>query len=336
MDLKNEIQKKIDTKTKPLGALGRLESIALQICQLQGTLNPTLQNPHIVVFAADHGIAEEGVSAYPQAVTYQMVYNFLRGGAAINVFAKQHQIQLEIVDAGVKHDFDADLPLWHQKVDFGTKNFLRSPAMSEEQLQKCMDYGKHIARVISERQSNVIGFGEMGIGNTSSASVLMSLLLDLPIEDCVGAGTGLNKTMIKKKSNILMEAIFKHQLNTTSPLTILQYFGGFEIAQIVGAMLEAQNNKMLILIDGFIASAAFLVAYLLNPAIEKNAIFCHKSAEKGHQFLLKEIGKKPILELDMRLGEGTGCAVAYPIIVSAVEFMNKMASFEDAQVSKEN
>ncbi len=337
MDISSQIQKKIDNKTKPLGALGRLESIAMQICLLQETLNPALQNPHIVIFAADHGIAEEGVSAYPQEVTYQMVYNFLQGGAAINVFAQQHQIQLEIVDAGVKHTFETNLPLWHQKVDFGTKNFLRSPAMSEEQLQKCMDNGTHITKVISERQCNVVGFGEMGIGNTSSASVLMSLLLDLPIEDCVGAGTGLNEIRISKKINILREAILAHKLGTTtSPLSILQYFGGFEIAQMVGAMLQAQKEKMLILVDGFIASAAFLLAYRLYPEIEKNAIFCHKSAEKGHQFLLKELGKKPLLELDMRLGEGTGCAVAYPIIASAVEFMNKMASFDDAQVSKEN
>ncbi len=337
MNLQSQIQKKIDNKTKPLGALGSLESIAMQICQLQETLNPVLHNPHIVIFAADHGIAEEGVSAYPQDVTYQMVYNFLRGGAAINVFAQQHQIQLEIVDAGVKHTFEENLPLWHQKVDFGTKNFLKSPAMSAEQLQKCMDYGAHIVAVISKRQCNIIGFGEMGIGNTSSASVLMSLLLDLPIEDCVGAGTGLNEVKIKKKVSILREAILAHKLDTTTPpLSILQYFGGFEIAQMVGAMLQAQKEKMLVLVDGFIASAAFLLAHRLCPEIENNAIFCHKSAEKGHQFLLKELGKKPLLELNMRLGEGTGCAVAYPIIVSAVEFMNKMASFDDAQVSKEN
>lgn len=336
MELLTQIQEKINQKTKPLGALGKLETLAYQICKLQETLSPSLQNPHIVVFAADHGIAEEGVSAYPQEVTYQMVYNFLRGGAAINVFARQHNIQLEIVDAGVKHSFDTNLPLWHQKVDFGTKNFLKSPAMTEEQVQECLNYGKSIVKHIQTRQCNVIGFGEMGIGNTSSASVLMSLLLNIPIEECVGAGTGLDSEKIKHKITILARAIATHNIQTSEPMKVLQYFGGFEIAQMVGAMLEAQSRKMLVLVDGFIASAAFLVAYTIEPKIKENAIFCHKSAEKGHQILLEKLDVEPILDIQMRLGEGTGCAVAYPLILSAVEFMNKMASFDDAQVSKEN
>lgn len=336
MDLLAQIQEKINQKTKPLGALGMLESIASQICLLQETLHPTLQNPHIVVFAADHGIAEEGVSAYPQEVTYQMVYNFLQGGAAINVFARQHQIQLEIVDAGVKHLFANELPIWHHKVGFGTKNFLKSPAMSQSELQKCLDYGGLIVKTIRERGSNVIGFGEMGIGNTSSASVLMSLLLNLAIEECVGAGTGLDEAKMNHKKEVLLRAISAHQLQDRSPLVVLQYFGGFEIAQMVGAMLQAHREKMLILVDGFIASAAFLVAYLVEPKVQANAIFCHQSAEKGHQLLLQKLHVKPILDIQMRLGEGTGCAVAYPIIVSAVEFINKMASFDDARVSQKN
>ncbi|MFN3315326.1 MAG: nicotinate-nucleotide--dimethylbenzimidazole phosphoribosyltransferase, partial [Raineya sp.] len=212
MNLHTQIQEKINQKTKPLGALGKLETLALQICLLQETLRPSLQNPHIVVFAADHGIAEAGVSAYPQEVTYQMVYNFLRGGAAINVFARQHQIQLEIVDAGVKHSFDTNLPLWQQKVDFGTKNFLHSPAMTAEQVQKSLDYGGNIVKHIQQKNCNVIGFGEMGIGNTSSASVLMSLLLNIPIEECVGAGTGLNQEKIKQKIAILSQAIANQKL----------------------------------------------------------------------------------------------------------------------------
>jgi len=336
MDLRTQIQEKINQKTKPIGALGKLETLATQICLLQETLSPSLQNPHIVVFAADHGIAEEGVSAYPQEVTYQMVYNFLRGGAAINVFAKQHQIQLEIVDAGVKHTFPENLPLWQHKIDFGTKNFLKTSAMTQEQLQKSLDYGKKIIQHIRSRNCNIVGFGEMGIGNTSSASVLISLLLNIPIELCVGAGTGLNSQQIEHKTNILRKAIATHKLPDASPLTILQYFGGFEIAQMVGAMLEAQKEKMIILVDGFIASAAFLVAYQIEAKIKENAIFCHKSAEQGHQTLLERLGVEPLLDLQMRLGEGTGCAVAYPIVVSAVEFINKMASFADAKVSSKS
>ena len=336
MDLLAQIQEKINQKTKPIGALGRLETLAEQICKLQETLSPSLKNPHIVVFAADHGIAEEGVSAYPQEVSYQMVYNFLRGGAAINVFARQHNIQLEIVDAGVKHSFDANLPLWQQKVDFGTKNFLKSPAMTEEQVKKSLDYGQNIVKHIQKKECNIIGFGEMGIGNTSSASVLISLLLNIPIEECVGAGTGLDTEKIKHKTAVLAQAIATHNIPTTEVIKVLQYFGGFEIAQMVGAMLEAQSKKMLIMVDGFIASAAFLVAYTIEPQIKDNAIFCHKSAERGHQILLEKLGVEPILDMQMRLGEGTGCAVAYPLILSAVEFMNKMASFDDAQVSKEN
>lgn len=336
MDLLIQIQEKINQKTKPIGALGRLEELAKQICLLQETLSPSLVNPHIIVFAADHGIAEEGVSAYPQEVTYQMVYNFLNGGAAINVFARQNQMQLEIVDAGVKHTFDASLPLWQHKIDFGTKNFLKSPAMSTEQMQQALDYGKTIIKHIRQKACNVVGFGEMGIGNTSSASVLMSLLLDIPIEDCVGAGTGLDSERIRAKVAVLTNAIAAHQFSNRSPLSILSYFGGFEIAQMVGAMLEAQKKKMLILVDGFIASAAFLVAYQIEPKIKENAVFCHKSAEKGHQFLLEKLNVQPLLDMQMRLGEGTGCAVAYPLVVSAVEFMNKMASFGDAQVSQNN
>lgn len=336
MDLLAQIQHKIDQKTKPLGALGRLEELAKQICLLQKTLNPKLQNPHIVVFAADHGIAEEGVSAYPQEVTYQMVYNFLNGGAAINVLARQHQIQLEIVDAGVKHTFDASLPLWQHKIDFSTKNFLKAPAMSKEQMQQALEYGKKIIKHVHSKSCNVVGFGEMGIGNTSSASVLMSLLLGITIEECVGAGTGLNNEQIQHKTNVLRRAIQTHKLPDNLPLTILQYFGGFEIAQMVGAMLEAQKQKMLILVDGFIASAAFLVAHQIEPKIKENAIFCHKSAEKGHQFLLEKLDVQPLLDIQMRLGEGSGCAVAYPIVVSAVEFMNKMASFDDAKVSSKS
>ena len=332
MSIINELQHKIEFKTKPIGALGALEKLALQIGIIQNTLSPTLQNPTIVVFAADHGVAKEGVSAYPQEVTFQMVMNFLQGGAAINVFSKQNDINLKIVDAGVNFDFEEDKKLINFKIDKGTKSFLQDKAMTEIQLHQCFEKGKEIVDQILKEECNIIGFGEMGIGNTSAATMLMSYLCNLPIEKCVGRGTGLNDTQLENKIAILNQAKTFHG-KIENPKEILQSFGGFEIAQMCSAMLTAYDNKMIILIDGFIASSALLVAYKLNSEILNNAIFCHLSDEFGHQNLLNFIGVQPLLKLNMRLGEGTGCAVAYPIIESAVTFLNNMASFESAGVS---
>jgi len=332
MSIINELQHKIDFKTKPIGALGALEKLALQIGIIQNTLSPTLQNPTIVVFAADHGVAKDGVSAYPQEVTFQMVMNFLQGGAAINVFSKQNDINLKIVDAGVNFDFEEDKKLINFKIDKGTKSFLQDKAMTEIQLHQCFEKGKEIVDQILKEECNVIGFGEMGIGNTSSASMLMSYLCDLPIEICVGRGTGLNDTQLQNKIAILKQAQTFHG-KIEHPKDILQTFGGFEIAQMCSAMLAAFEKNMIILVDGFIATNAFLVAYKINPSIIRNAIFCHLSDEFGHRNLLSYLSVEPLLKLNMRLGEGTGCAVAYSIIESAVSFLNNMASFESAGVT---
>jgi len=330
--LKDQLLHKIDFKTKPIGALGTLEKLALQIGQIQNTLTPKLTNPTIVVFAGDHGIAKEGVSAYPQEVTFQMVMNFLQGGAAINVFSKQNNIDLKIVDAGVNFDFEPNENLINAKIAHGTKSFLTEKAMTEVQLQQCFDTGSEIVNSIYEDNCNVIGFGEMGIGNTSSATMLMSYLCNLPIQKCVGRGTGLNDIQLENKIGILKQAqIFHGEIE--NPKNVLQTFGGFEVAQMCGAMLAAFKNNMLILVDGFIASNAFLVAYKLNPAVINNAIFCHLSDEFGHHKLLNYLNAEPLLKLNMRLGEGTGCAVAYPIMESAVSFLNNMASFESAGVT---
>lgn len=330
--LKKELQHKIDFKTKPLGSLGKLEKLALQIGLVQNTLSPVLNNPTIVVFAGDHGIAKEGVSAYPQEVTFQMVMNFLNGGAAINVFTRQNHIDLQVVDAGVNFDFEPNDKLINAKIAKGTKSFLQEKAMTEAQLQQCFEKSSEIVNQLFENGCNVIGFGEMGIGNTSSASMLMSYLCNLPIEKCVGRGTGLNDEQLKKKISTLRQAQQIHG-NIENPKEVLQTFGGFEIAQMCGAMLAAFENNILILVDGFIASSAFLVAYKINPAIIHNAIFCHLSDEFGHQNLLNYLNVEPVLKLNMRLGEGTGCAVAYPIIESAISFLNNMASFESAGVT---
>jgi nicotinate-nucleotide--dimethylbenzimidazole phosphoribosyltransferase len=326
--------RKINSKTKPTGSLGKLEQLALQVGIIQQTLTPALLNPHIVVFAGSHGIADEGVSAYPKEVTYQMVLNFLAGGAAINVFTKQHGINLTLVDAGVDHDFKATENLIQAKINRGTKNFVREKAMTEEEVERCFNNGRNIVSNIRLHGCNIIGFGEMGIGNTSSASAIMSKLLNIPIAKCIGRGTGLDDDQLKRKKDILEQALKFHKKTSTDPIEVLQTFGGFEIAMMTGAMLKAAEEKMVLMVDGFISSVAFLAAYCINPEIKHYAVFSHISNESGHSLLLKNIEADPLLNLNMRLGEGTGCAVAYPLIQSAVSFLNNMASFEEAGVSK--
>lgn len=331
--LRPRLQHKIDLKTKPTGALGRLEELALQIGMIQNTVEPSLRQPHILVFAGDHGIAAEGVSAYPQEVTWQMVMNFLNGGAAINVFCRQHGIALKVVDAGVNHTFPKDAPgLIHNKIAPGTANFAQGPAMNVQQAQDSIDGGAMLVNALFARGCNVIGLGEMGIGNTSSAAVLMSLLCGIPLSLCVGRGTGLDDAALQRKLDVLTLAMEKQGWPTT-PLKILATYGGFEIAQMVGAILQAAECGMVVLIDGFIACAAFLVAHAMEPAVRDYCIFCHQSREQGHKLLLDHLHVKPLLNLEMRLGEGTGAAVAYPLLVSAVSFLNEMASFESAGVT---
>jgi nicotinate-nucleotide--dimethylbenzimidazole phosphoribosyltransferase len=327
-----ELQQKIDNKTKPRGSLGILESLAKQIGTVFQTLEPKITKPNLVVFAADHGIANHGVSAYPQDVTRQMVTNFLEGGAGINVFCKQNNIELTIVDAGVNYDFPTNVNLVSAKIGKGTQSFLHTSAMSPAELNLCFSKGSAIVNSIFETGCNCIGFGEMGIGNTSTASVLMSILLELPIEDCVGKGTGVVDEKLIQKQNILKKALENY--NGPDDLeSKLAYFGGFEIMQMAGGMLQAKENNMLILVDGFICTVAFLIAYKMNPSVKENAIFCHSSAEQGHQKILDYLNVRALLQLDLRLGEGTGCAVAFPIIQSAVAFLNEMASFDSAGIS---
>jgi len=333
LTLSQQIQNKIDQKTKPVGALGTLEKLAFQIASVQNTLTPELVKPHVVVFAGSHGIAGSGVSAYPSEVTPQMVLNFINGGAAINVFTKQHHIELLLVDAGVDYEFEQTEKLVHAKVNFGTKNFTDQPAMTANECQLCFERGADVVRKVRETGCNVIGFGEMGIGNTSSAALIMSKLLNIPVDECVGKGTGLNDAQVLQKTAVLKKAIENHQDLGHHPLDILQTFGGFEIAMMCGAMLEAAKLNMLILVDGFIASVSYLCAFKVDPLVRNVAIFTHQSDEKGHRILLETLGAEPVLKLGMRLGEGTGCAVAYPILQSAVAFFNEMASFESAGIS---
>ncbi|MEM0939733.1 MAG: nicotinate-nucleotide--dimethylbenzimidazole phosphoribosyltransferase [Bacteroidota bacterium] len=330
-----KIKNAIDVKTKPLGALGQLEELALKIAMIQQTTKPKLNNPSLVVFAGDHGIASEGVSKYPKQVTAQMILNFLSGGAAINVFTRQHGINLLIVDAGVDYDFEVYSDQFlNRKARKGTRNMLNENAVTEMEYFQSIQYGKEIVLKFKKEGCNVIGFGEMGIGNTSSASLIMSQILSLPLIDCVGRGTGLDDQGFSKKSKVLRKAKERHQGATTLE-AILQAYGGYEIIQMVGAMLQAAEEKMTILIDGFVASAAFLAASKWHAEIKEYTIFCHESAELGHRLLLSKMEVEPLLKLGMRLGEGTGCAVAFPIIQSSVNFLNEMASFESAGVSKD-
>ena len=330
------LQQKINQKTKPLGALGNLENIALQIGSIQQTLSPQLSKPTMLVFAGDHGITASGVSPYPQTVTAQMVLNFLAGGAAINVFAKQNGFQLIIIDAGVNHVFASSTALIDAKIGMGTRNFLHESAMTMAECEQALTVGA--AQVVKEIDagSNVIGFGEMGIGNTSSASCLMSVLCGMPIEDCVGRGTGLDDAGLVTKTEILKQATLKHTLMGQDALQVLRTFGGFEIAMMVGAMLSAASQKTVLLIDGFIATAALLVAAKLQPNILDYCVFTHCSNENAHRKMLNYLRVKPLLDLDMRLGEGTGAVLAYPLLQAAVNFLNEMASFESAGVSKCN
>ena len=331
--MQDQIKRKIDAKTKPVGALGQLETLATQICAVQQTLTPKLTKPTILVFAADHGIAREGVSAYPPEVTSQMVLNFLAGGAAINVFSRQNGIELKIIDAGVNHDFGATKGLIDRKVAKGTHSFLGANAMSMDQLDECLSYGRRLVSDTADGGCNVIGFGEMGIGNTSAASMLMSALCDLPLTACVGRGAGLDDAGLQRKIDTLETARALHD-EPRDAYRALTYFGGFEIAQICGGMLAAHERGMVILVDGFIATAAYLCARDMEPAVAANAVFCHQSDERGHQKILDYLGAEPVLSLGLRLGEGTGCALAYPILRAAVGFVNDMASFESAGVSK--
>ncbi|NYT65609.1 nicotinate-nucleotide--dimethylbenzimidazole phosphoribosyltransferase [Alcaligenaceae bacterium] len=330
--LAQALEQAINNKTKPLGSLGLLETLAKQIGLVFQTVQPKLESPSMLVFAGDHGITAEGVSAYPQDVTWQMVENFLGQGAAINVFARQHQMALHIVDAGVNYDFVPRAGLLDRKVAYGTQNFLYQAAMS---LQDCKQALQHGMELVDLCPGNVLGFGEMGIGNTTSAAAIMHILTGLPIEQCVGAGTGLSAQGISHKAQVIQAAVVHHaHVKDTDPLAVLATFGGFEIAMMAGAMLQAAAQRKVLLIDGFIATSALLLAWRLQPAILDYCVFCHCSDESGHQLMLAHLGARPVLQLGLRLGEGTACALAWPLLQSAVGFLCEMSTFETAQVSQ--
>ncbi|AYQ28327.1 MULTISPECIES: nicotinate-nucleotide--dimethylbenzimidazole phosphoribosyltransferase [unclassified Polaromonas] len=327
--LEAKLRHKIDHKTKPLGALGRLESLALQLGLIQQSDTVTLREPQMVVFAADHGIADEGVSAFPQAVTVQMVGNMLAGGAAINVFARQHGFVLQVADAGVAADLPVHPQLLQRKIAHGTRNIANEAAMTPAQAQAALQAGMDI---VQNLPGNVVAFGEMGIANTSAAALLFARLAGVSIDDATGRGTGLDDVQLAHKRRVLAAALVRHA-GATQPLDVLAALGGFEIAMMAGAMLQAASERRVVLVDGFIAGAAALMARALAPAVQDYLVFCHQGNEHGHRLLLAHLKAQPLLALDLRLGEGTGALLAWPLVQSAAGFLNEMASFESAGVS---
>lgn len=328
--LAQRLQHKIDQKTKPLGSLGRLEELALQLGLILGSETPELRAPQMLVCAGDHGLAARGVSAFPSDVTWQMVENFLAGGACVSVLARQHGIALTVADCGVRHDFAPRPGLIDAKVAHGTADAFNGPAMTAAQCDEALANG---VRIVQGLPGNALLLGEMGIGNTSAASLLLARLGELDIGDCTGAGTGLDAAALAYKTEVLREVLLKHPQART-PLEALAAFGGFEIATLVGAVLQAAAERRVIVVDGFIASAAVLVAARLAPAVLQRCVYAHRSGERGHALMLAQLQARPLLDLGLRLGEGSGAALAWPLLVSACAMLREMASFESAGVSE--
>lgn len=329
------LQAKIDDLTKPKGSLGRLEELALQVGLIQQTLSPELRHPQNIVFAADHGIVDEGVSIAPKEVTWQQVCHFTHphGTGGVNFLCRQHGFTLKVVDAGVDYDLPRDRGIIDLKVGRGTRNFLHGPAMTEAEMEQCLAGGASVVRQCFEEGSNVLSFGEMGIGNTSPSSIWMSCFTGIPLAECVGAGSGLDSAGIRHKYEVLSRAMANYR-GDGSPRDIIRWFGGFEMVMAVGAMLQAASLRMVILVDGFIMTNCMLAASRLYPEVLDYAVFGHCGDESGHKKVLDALGAKPLLSLGLRLGEGTGAICAYPILDSAIRMINQMDTFSGADITK--
>ena len=332
----------LNNKTKPLGSLGRLEDLALTIGQILDSTAPVLEQPQMVVFAGDHGLTARGVSAFPSDVTWQMVENFLAGGAAVSVLARQNGIALTVVDCGVKHDFLAGLPAGAQRAGLqvrkasgaeqGTADSSVQSAMTVAQRDEALQHGLEL---VQGMPGNALLLGEMGIGNTSAASLLLARLAGLDIAVCTGAGTGLDAPAVQRKAEVLREVLARH-VDAKAPLDALAAFGGFEIATMVGAVLQAAHERRVIVVDGFIATSAVLVAHALQPLVLQRCVFAHRSGERGHEFMLQHLGVQALLDLGLRLGEGSGAALAWPLLQSSCAILRDMASFASAGVSEKS
>ena len=340
-ELQSAIQEKIDNLNKPKGSLGRLEELAMQVCLVQQTLEPSLAHPCHLLLGGDHGIEREGVSVSPREVTWQQMINFTRGGGGVNMFCRQHGFHLRIVDVGVDYDLSHVEGIIDRKIARGTKNFLHEPAMSEEEFDQTIQVGVDLVDDCVREGCRVLSIGEMGIANTSPSSIWMHLFCKIPLEECIGAGAGLNMEGIRHKYEVLSQAVGNWQLavSTNPELTansekLIAYFGGFEMVAAIGAMLRAAEHRLVILVDGFIMTACAIAAIRLCPAAQDYMIFTHCGDESGHQRMLDIVGAKPLLHLGLRLGEGTGALCAFPIVDSAVRMMNEMNNFDNAQITK--
>ena len=329
-------QAHLDDLTKPQGSLGRLEEIALKYALARGSLTPVLSKKKICCFAADHGVAAEGVSAFPAEVTPQMVYNMLNGGAAINVLTRHAGVDLDVVDMGVNHDFADVAGLVNRKVKPGSQNMAIGPAMSEEDALRAILSGAELALEAYKAGYHIFGTGEMGIANTTPATALYSVLLDIPVESITGRGTGIDDERLKHKIGVIKKAIEVNASRSETPFGALAALGGYEIAGIAGFILGAASCKVPVVVDGFISSAAAVVALKLCPAVDDYLFFSHLSNEQGHRAVMQKLGARPILDLDLRLGEGTGAALSIQLIEGAVKIYNEMATFSGAHVSEKS
>lgn len=329
----NQVRNAIDQKTKPPGSLGQLEIVAAHLALLQDSLTPSLEKGRIIVFGADHGIANEGVSAYPSEVTAQMMGNFAGGGAAVCVLGAAAGVNIEAIDVGVNSDI-GDMPdIVHAKVANGTSNFAQQAAMSQQQLNASLDVGRQAVQRAREANVDCVGLGEMGIANTSSASAIIAMLLNLPAMDVTGRGTGIDDDAVLHKTQVIQRAIELHQPECKNAMDILQRVGGFEIAAMTGAMLEAHEHQLPVLVDGFISTAAALVAVKHKPDVRSCLLFSHQSAERAHTTALDALDAYPLLNLNMRLGEGSATALAFPLLKAACAMLNQMSTFAQAGVS---
>lgn len=325
---------RLDNLTKPLGSLGRLEELAKQIVGISAKENPELKDKVIFTLASDHGVTEEGVSAYPKEVTAQMVYNFLRGGAGINVLAKHAGARVVVVDMGVAEDLKPSPELVIKKIAYGTKNMSRGPAMTRDEAVKSIESGIAVFEEEFKKGIDIIGTGEMGIGNTTCASAITAVFTEKSVEELTGRGAGVDDNGLKNKIDIIKKAIKVNQPNQKDAIDVLSKVGGFEIGGLAGIILASASKKVPVVIDGFISSAAALVAYKLEPKVKDYLIASHCSVEKGHKIILDYIGLKPIFDLNLRLGEGTGAALGINLADAAIKILTGMATFKSANVSE--
>ena len=326
------VQQKIDNLNKPKGSLGRLEELAMQLCLVQQTLSPKLSHPCHLLLGGDHGIEREGVSVSPREVTWQQMVNFTHGGGGVNMFCRQHGFKLHIVDVGVDYDLSSVPGIIHQKIARGTRNFRYEAAMNDDEFNRTLEVGVSLVDNCYSEGCNMVSIGEMGIANTSPSSIWMHRFCHIPLQDCIGAGAGLDNAGIRHKYEILSEA--DANCPATSIADVIRYFGGFEMVAAIGAMLRAAELHLIILIDGFIMTACALAATQLYPAAQDYMIFTHCGDESGHRRMLDSMGARALLNLGLRLGEGTGALCAFPIVDSACRMINEMNNFKDAEITK--